>query len=262
LIERGFAGGHGSHWDAVLEDPGQLPEVVRAAFREGTTREWVEAVLNGEKTRVRERELPLGGEGFEAKLMELEVFTRAKPGVATVYPHLRPAAKPIELTPIKVIEWGAGLEAEVVASLDSGGDIAFFATDYFGRSRDYLKGAPLGVALSGVSYTLGTISPEPRYEAVDGRPVDVSKAAIVAPLKDSERAPYYDDDFFLQGPVTRVRRFSYPPWDEGLVVELELPDLGKVPVFGRLKHFPHGPPKLGEVVAAYTWMQGHLAKSR
>jgi len=222
----------------------------------------VEAVLRGEPAKVRERVLPLGGEGFEAMLMELEVFTRAKPGVATVYPHLRPAGKPVEVTPTKVVEWGDGLEAEVVASLDSGGEIAFFATDYFGRSREYLGGAPLAVTLSGVSYTLGTISPEPRFEAVDGKRVDVSKAAIVAPLKDSERAPYYDDDFFLQGPATRVRRFSYPPWDEGVVVELELPDLGKVPVFGRMKHFPHGLPKLGEVVAAYTWMQGRLAKPR
>ena len=160
----------------MLEDPGQLSEVVRAAFREGTTRDWVEAVLRGEPAKVRERVLPLGGEGFEAMLMELEVFTRAKPGVATVYPHLRPAGKPVEVTPTKVVEWGDGLEAEVVASLGSGGDIAFFATDYFGRSKDYLKGAPVAVALSGVSYTLGTISPQPRMEVVDGKRVDVSKA--------------------------------------------------------------------------------------
>ena len=260
-LESGFSGGHGSHWDAVLEDPGQLPEVVRAAFRDGVVQEWVSTTLRGEPTRVRERVLPLGKEGFEAMLMELEVFTRAKPGVATVYPHLRAAGKPVEVTPTKVIEWGDGLEAEVVADLDSGGQIAFFATDYFARSKDYRQGKALPVAFSAVAYTLGIISPEPRFEEVDGKRVDVSKAAIVAPLKDNERAPYYDDDFFLQGPATAVRPFAYAPWDEGALIDLEVPDLGKVPVFGRRKHFPHGLPKRGEMVASYSWLQGRCGLS-
>jgi hypothetical protein len=210
---------------------------------------------------VRERVLPFGGEGLEARLMELEVFSRAKPGVATVYPHLAKAGKPVIVTPTKVIEWGDGLEAEVVGDLEFGGPIAFFATDYFACARDYAKGGPIAVAFSAVAYTLGIISPKPRFEEVDGRKVDVSKAAIVAPLKDNERAPYYDDDFFLQGPATQVRPFVYAPWDEGAVIDIEVPDLGKVPVFGRKKHFPHGLPKRGEMVASYSWMQGRCARS-
>lgn len=258
-FEKGFEGGHGSHWDAVLEDPGRLAEVLKAAFREGREGPWAPAVGGVERARVRERVLPLGKAGLEAMVLELDLPAKGKPAVATIYPHLRVAGAPLPFTPTRIIEWSGGLEAEVAGSLgDEAAEVAFFATDYHQTSAEYREGERLNVAFSVVSYTLGIISPEPRFEEIDGRKVDVSKAAIVAPLKDSERAPYYDDDFFIQGPASRVELFEYPPWDEGVVVWLDAGNLGELPVAGRRKHFPHGVPRKGDFVASYSWLQGRI----
>ncbi|HEX9710824.1 MAG TPA: hypothetical protein VGB42_12770 [Candidatus Thermoplasmatota archaeon] len=255
-IETGFEGGHGSHWDAVVEEPSMLSGLIGAAYREGST-----DAAPGGASAVRVRTLPLGDKGFEMRILEIPGPAGGKAAIATAYPHLAAGGKPLVATPTRIIEWGNhGLEAEVGVELEAGrGTVTFFATDYFARSRDYRAGGPLPVRLSAVAYTLGVISPERRVEKVEGRDVDVSRAAIVAPLKDSERAPYYDDDFFLQGPAVKVEPFAYPPWDEGVVVRVEVPGLGAVPVFGRKKAFPHGWPRLGEFVAAYVWMQGRLA---
>ena len=87
----------------------------------------------------------------------------------------------------------------------------------------------------------------------------MSRSTIVAPLKDTERAPYYDDDFFLQGALVTCSPFAYAPWGEGALLRLDLGDLGAVPVFARKKDFPHGWPRPGEFVAAYAWLQGRCA---
>lgn len=259
VVERGFEGGHGSHWDAVLEDPGRLAEVVKAAFRDGREGPWAPVAGRGAGARLRERTLPLGDKGLEAMLLELDLPSKGKPAVATIYPRLRVAGDPFTFTADRIVEWSGGLEAQVAGTLgDDGTKIAFFATDYHAKAADYGDGARIGVAFSVVSYTLGIISPQPRFEDVEGRRVDVSKAAIVAPLKDSERAPYYDDDFFIQGPALRVELFDYPPWDEGVVVWLDAGDLGELPVVARRKHFPHGVPRKGDFVASYSWLQGRI----
>jgi hypothetical protein len=254
-VETGFEGGHGSHWDAAIEEPGMLGDLIAAAYRGGLT-----PPAAGGAHSVRLRTLPLGDKGFELRILEIPDAGGAKSAIATAYPHLAAAGKPLEAKPTRIIEWGNhGLEAEVEVELGGGrGQVTFFASDYFARSRDYRAGGALTVRLSAVAYTLGVISPEPRMETVDGREVNVSRTSIVAPLKDSEQAPYYDDDFFLQGPTVKVEPFAYPPWDEGVVVRIEVPDLGAVPVFGRKKAFPHGWPRLGEFVAAYVWVQGRI----
>lgn len=221
---------------------------------------WSDVQVRGAPARVRERVLPLGQAGLEARALELDLSGKGKPALATIYPCLRTAGEPLEFVPARVVEWSGGLEAEVGGTLaDEAGELTFFAVDYHHQGERYRGAGPLSVQLSVVSYTLGIISPEPRFEEVAGRKVDVSKAAIVAPLKDSERAPYYEDDFFLQGPVTRVQPFDYPPWDQGVVVWLELAGLGEVPVAGRKAHFPHGLPRVGEFVASYSWLQGRMA---
>jgi hypothetical protein len=191
-------------------------------------------------------------------VIEVAYDGAGKPGVATVYPHLKEASAPIQMQPTRIIEWGHGaFEAEVFARLaHNGAMVAFFATDYYEKRAEYRSGEPTRVALSAIAYTCGVISPKPRLEKVGEGQVDVSQASIVAPLKDSERAPYYDDDFFLQGPVVSCVPFAYPPWGEGAVLRLDLEGLGEVPVFARKKDFPHGWPRAGEFVAAYTWLQG------
>lgn len=255
-VETGFEGGHGSHWDAAIEEPTMLNQLIAAAYQQGKA-----DAAPGAASAVRLRTLPLGDQGFELRILEIPQEGGAKSAIATAYPHLQKAGRPLEATATRILEWGDhGLEAEVQVELaGGGGDVTFFATDYFARSRDYRSDGPIQVRLSAVAYTLGVISPEPRVESVGGREVNVSKTSIVAPLKDNERAPYYDDDYFLQGPVVKVEPFAYPPWDEGAVVRLEVPDLGSVPVFGRKKAFPHGWPRLGEFVAAYVWLQGRVA---
>lgn len=260
-VESGFEGGHGSHWDAVLEDPGELPRVVAEAYKRGTVDQGIAVVLQGEgAVHARVRTLPFGGSGFEARLIELEIRGKGKPALATVYPHLSREGVPLAVAPTRIVEWGHGaFEAEVAASLvDGGGDIVFFATDYHERRVAYRTGTPTRVALSAIAYTCGIISPKERLEALGEAKVDVSHASIVAPLKDSERAPYYDDDFFLQGPVVDCAPFAYPPWGEGAVLRLELEGIGATPVFARKKDFPHGWPRKGEFVAAYTWVQGRM----
>ncbi len=254
-VETGFEGGHGSHWDAAIEDPSMLSQIIAAAFRGGKAE-----AAPGAASALQVRTLPLGDKGLELRVLEIP-GEGGKFSIATAYPHLAAAGRPMGALVTRVLEWGDhGLEAEVEVELEGGkGTVTFFATDYFARSRDYRSDAPLKVQLSAVAYTLGVISPEPRMEVVDGREVNVSKTSIVAQLKDNERAPYYDDDFFLQGPVVKVEPFAYPPWDEGVVLRLELPDLGSLPVFGRKGAFPHGWPRLGEFVAAYSWVQGRLA---
>lgn len=233
-----------------------LNQLIAAAYQQGKA-----DAAPGAASAVRLRTLPLGDQGFELRILEIPQEGGAKSAIATAYPHLQKAGRPLEATATRILEWGDhGLEAEVQVELaGGGGDVTFFATDYFARSRDYRSDGPIQVRLSAVAYTLGVISPEPRVESVGGREVNVSKTSIVAPLKDNERAPYYDDDYFLQGPVVKVEPFAYPPWDEGAVVRLEVPDLGSVPVFGRKKAFPHGWPRLGEFVAAYVWLQGRVA---
>jgi hypothetical protein len=257
-VQRGFEGGHGSHWDAVLEDAGELSRVVSGAYKRGTAEPAKRTMLEEGMAEVRFRALALGHKDFEARLIEFAIEGKEKPRVATVYPHLKEASAEVECRPTRIIEWGNGaLEAQVGARLaHSGGEIAFFATDYFDERAAYRQSEPEGIVLTAIAYTCGTISPKERFEEVDGVKVDVSRASIVTPLKDSERAPYYDDDFFLQGPLASVSPFAYPPWGEGAIVRLELDGLGTVPVFARKKDFPHGWPKKGEFVAAYTWLQG------
>jgi len=261
-VETGFEGGHGSHWDAAIEDPGLLTSLVRETYRTGTAGPAVDRTFAGNAVKLRPRELPLGGKGFEAKLLEVMESPSAKPAIATMYPHMSQTGKPLLASVKRVIEWGYdALEGEVEVSLESdAGSLIFFATDYWSRAKAYKEGGKHEVALSAVAYTLGVISPEERLEEVEGKMVDVSRAAIIAPLKDNERAPYYDDDFFLQGPVVKVEPFEYPPWDEGAVVRIEVPGVGALPVFGRKKNFPHGWPRLGEFVAAYCWLQGRIAE--
>ncbi len=259
-VESGLEGGHGSHWDAVLEDAGELGRVVAEAYKHGTAEEPVPLAVGERMAQVRFRALQLGTPGFEARIIEFAIEGKEKLAVATMYPHLREASPPVACRPTRVIEWGSGvLEAEVAVRLGrDDGEIVFFATDYFdGRAR-YRSGEPIGVALSAIAYTCGVISPKERLEEIGGAKVDISRASIIAPLKDSERAPYYDDDFFLQGPVASCAPFAYPPWGEGAVLRLELEGLGQVPVFARKKDFPHGWPRTGEFVAAYTWLQGRL----
>lgn len=260
-VESGFEGGHGSHWDAVLEDAGQLARVVSEAYKRGTVDEGVAIVLPQEgAVHARVRALPLGTPAFEARIIEVMIRGKEKPGVATVYPHLKRAGAPLEVHPTRVIEWGHGaFEAQVAARLVKGeGEVVFFATDYHEKRAAYRTGEIAKVALSAVAYTGGIISPKERLEALGDAKVDVSQASIVAPLKDSERAPYYDDDFFLQGPVAGCVPFAYPPWGEGAVISLELDGIGVTPVFVRKKDFPHGWPRKGEFVAAYTWLQGRI----
>jgi hypothetical protein len=207
---------------------------------------------------VRFRALELGHPTFGVRLVEFSIDGKDKPGVATVYPHLKEPGAEVECRPRRIIEWGHGaIEAQVgVELVHTGGEIVFFATDYFDERAEYRRSEPERITLSAIAYTCGTISPKERIEEVDGKRVDISRVSIVAPLKDSERAPYYDDDFFLQGPVATVTPFAYPPWGEGAILRLELDGLGTVPVFARKKDFPHGWPRKGEFVAAYTWLQG------
>ncbi len=260
-IESGFEGGHGSHWDAVLEDAGQLGRVVAETYKRGTVDEGVAVVLpEGRVAQARVRALPLGTPDFEARLIEVTSRGKEKPGVATVYPHLKKPGPDLEVRPRRLIEWGHGaFEAEVGGRLArGGGEVVFFATDYHEKRAEYRSGEPAGVSLSAIAYTGGIISPQARFEALGDDTVDVSRASIVAPLKDSERSPYYDDDFFLQGPVVGCAPFAYPPWGEGAVLGLELEGIGTMPVFVRKKDFPHGWPRKGEFVAAYSWMQGRM----
>ena len=260
-IEAGFDGGHGSHWDAVLEDPGELARVIKETYRRGTVDEGVAIVLREEGViHARVRALPLGTPDFEARLIEVTIRGKDKPGVATVYPHLKGAGAGLLVDPRRVTEWGHGaFEAEVgVRLVQAEGEVVFFATDYHEKRAEYRSGEPARVALSAIAYTCGIISPKERIEALGDWKVDVSRASIVAPLKDSERAPYYDDDFFLQGPVVACAPFAYPPWGEGAVLRLELEGLGVTPVFVRKKDFPHGWPRRGEFVAAYSWLQGRM----
>jgi hypothetical protein len=263
-IEAGFDGGHGSHWDAVLEDPGELPRLVSEAFKRGTVSEGAVVLLQTGAADARVRTLALGDRGLEARIIELTIASKPKPSIATVFPHLTKAGNPVRVVPIKVIEWGReGFEAEVEVAIEGEeAAVTFFAVDYLENRSRYRKGGPLDVALGAVAYTSGIISPAARMEEVAGKKVDVSKASIVAALKDSERAPYYDDDFFLQGPVLSCAPFVYPPWGEGAVLRLDLDPIGATPVFVRKKDFPHGWPKAGEFVAAYTWMQGRLAPEK
>ena len=260
-VEAGFEGGHGSHWDAAIEDPGQLTSLVREMYRAGAAGPPSDRIFAGDAVKLRPRELRLGDKGFEAKLLEVMTSPGAKPVIATMYPHMSEVGKPMLASVKRIIEWGHdGLEGEVEVTLDGeGGSLIFFATDYWTKARTYKAGGKHEIALSAVAYTLGVISPDERLEEIDGRMVDVSRAAIIAPLKDNERAPYYDDDFFLQGPVVKVEPFAYPPWDEGAVVRIDVPGVGAIPVFGRKKNFPHGWPMLGEFVAAYCWLQGRIS---
>lgn len=257
-VTSGFEGGHGSHWDAVLEDPGELPRVVSDTYKRGTAQPAKRTTTGAGMLEVRFRALELGHPEFVARLVEFSIEGKEKPAVATVYPHLKEGSGQIECRPRRIIEWGSGaIEAQVGADLvHSEGEVVFFATDYFDERAKYRRAEPEGITLSAIAYTCGTISPKERIEEVDGKKVDISRASIVAPLKDSERAPYYDDDFFLQGPVASVTPFAYPPWGEGAIVRLELDGLGTLPVFARKKDFPHGWPRKGEFVAAYTWLQG------
>jgi hypothetical protein len=259
-VESGFEGGHGSHWDAVIEDPGELARIVAQTYKRGSVDHELTRALPEGRAHIRVLALPLGTPSFEVRVIEVDYDGAAKPGVATVYPHLRKAAAPLEARPRRIVEWGHGaLEAQVGARLAlDGAEIAFFATDYYERRAQYRSGEPMAVALSAIAYTCGVISPNPRIEKLGAAEVDVSQASIVAPLKDSERAPYYDDDFFLQGPVVSCAPFAYPPWGEGAVVELDLDIVGTLPVFARKKDFPHGWPKAGEFLAAYSWLQGRL----
>jgi hypothetical protein len=262
-VVSGFEGGHGSHWDAVLEDPGELPRVVSAAFKRGVAGAGRPVNLEAGAAEARGRTLPLGDRGLEARLIELAFPGRGKPAVATVFPRLSAAGPPLAVAPRKVVEWGHdGLEAQVFASLtDADAEVAFFATDYLESRARYREGALIAVSLSAVAYTCGIISPAARFEEVGGHKVDVSRASIVAPLKDSEKAPYYGDDFFLQGAVTGCEPFTYPPWGEGATLRLDLEGLGSTPVFARKKDFPHGWPRAGEFVAAYAWLQGRVAET-
>lgn len=262
-VESGFEGGHGSHWDAALEDPGELAKVVNEAYKRGTVGGGFLVLLEAGAAEARVRTLPLGDRGLEARLIELSIAGSAKPSIATAYPHLSAAGAPLRARPRRIIEWGkTGLEAEVNVEFDGGaGAVTFFAADYLENRPRYRKGDPLDVALSAVAYTGGIISAAPRLEEVDGNKVNVSQASIVSPLKDSERAPYYDDDFFLQGPALDCAPFAYPPWGEGAVLRLELEVIGPTPVFMRRKDFPHGWPRKGEFVAAYSWIQGRIAPS-
>lgn len=257
----GFEGGHGSHWDAVLEDPGELARVVSETYKRGKAGGGRVVLLPEGATKASVRTLALGGNGLEVLLIELGIPGNEKPAVATVFPHLKAAGPTLRGRPARVIEWGHGaLEAEVAVRLEGeGGEVVFFATDYAEHRSRYRAGEPIGVALSALSYTCGIISPKPRLENLAGGEVDVSRASIVAPLKDSERAPYYDDDFFIQGPTASCAPFAYPPWGEGAVLELDLEHLGALPVFARKKDFPHGWPRKGEFVAAYSWLQGRIS---
>lgn len=260
-VETGFEGGHGSHWDAVIEDPGELGRIVSEAYKRGTAEPAQRAMLEIGMCEVRFRALRFGHDDFEARVIELAIDGKQKPAVATVYPHLKSASLVIECRPLRIIEWGHGaLEAQVTARhAQTGSEIAFFATDYFGSRAEYRRSEPERVALTAIAYTGGTIAEKERLEEFAGGHVDVSRSTIVAPLKDSERAPYYADDFFLQGPLTACAPFAYPPWGEGAVLHLDLGGLGKIPMFARKKDFPHGWPKAGEFVAAYAWLQGRRA---
>lgn len=262
-VESGFEGGHGSHWDAALEDPGELAKVVNEAYKRGSASAGFLVILEAGAAEARVRTLALGDKGFEARLIELALAGAEKPSIATVYPHLSASGAPLRARPRRIIEWGkSGLEAEVGVEFDGGaGAVTFFAADYLENRARYRRGDPLEVALSAVAYTGGIISAAARLEEVDGKKVDVSRTSIVSPLKDSERAPYYDDDFFLQGPALDCAPFAYPPWGEGAVLRLDLDVLGPTPVFVRKKDYPHGWPRPGEFVAAYSWMQGRIAPS-
>jgi hypothetical protein len=262
-VETGFEGGHGSHWDAVIEDPGELAGIVSKVYKHGNVAERFLRKLPQGEAAVRLLCLPMGGPAFETRLFEVSMGPKEKPGVATIYPHLAQAGAPIEMRPTRVIEWGHGaFEAEVAARIvGNGSEVVFFATDYHANRAAYRSGETQAVALSAVAYTCGVISPAARVERVGEAEVDVSKATIVAPLKDSERAPYYDDDFFLQGPVMSCAPFAYPPWGEGAVIELDLDLVGRLPVFTRKKDFPHGWPRQGEFLAAYSWLQGRASKA-
>ncbi len=260
-VESGFEGGHGSHWDAVIEDPGQLARIVSEAYKKGTVDEGVSVVLPEEGLhRLRVRALPLGTKAFEARVLELLMPGAEKPGVASVYPHLVETGPGLEGRPRRIVEWGHGAyEAQVNFDLArTEGEVTFFATDYHEFRAEYRSGEPATVGLSAVAYTSGVISPKQRLEALGEGQVDVSSTSIVAALKDSERAPYYEDDFFLQGPVVDCAGFAYPPWGEGAVLRLDLEGIGATPVFVRKKDYPHGWPRKGEFVAAYSWLQGRM----
>jgi hypothetical protein len=260
-VEGGFEGGHGSHWDAILEDPGELSRVVAEVYKRGTTQPPIAAALGAEGlVDVRFRALAFGGGAFEVRLVEASSAAGGKPRIVTVYPHLMEAAAPLGASAVRVTEWGAGaFEAIVQAALaHDGSSLGFFATDYFGARAAYRSGGPFALALSAIAYTCGTIAEKERLEAFAGGHVDVSRSTLVAPLKDSERAPYYDDDYFLQGPVASCEPFMVGAWGHAALLRLDLGGLGRVPVLARAKDFPHGWPRPGEFVAAYAWLQGRI----
>ena len=146
-VESGFEGGHGSHWDAVLEDPGELARVVAEVYKRGAAAPPVAHAAGGGTAEVRFRSLPFAGGAFEVRLIEVALPGGGKPAIVTLYPHMRDAAAPLRASPSRVIEWGGGdFEAEVGAKLPAG-EVTFFATDYFERRADYRRGAALRARL-------------------------------------------------------------------------------------------------------------------
>lgn len=241
------AGGHGDHWDCVVQSE---EEILRAL-------DWA---LQGAKTPD-----TLKRDGHEVTAYIPESCSPTVCGITldrsvwTVYP-MAPDGVVHEVTVDGIDEWENGLEGQAVGSIGPA-ILAFFDTKYYRNVGRYRVGERYPVALAAFAYTLHEAEPQMITDP-EGKMHSTQNVAGYRPFPRGDI-----DDFVYQFPVKSVEtvQFCGRTIYRLMVPLFRLPDEGgeyrdiDITLYAAEHVAGDYVPRVGDAVTGVLWLQGHLS---
>lgn len=234
------SGGHGSHWDTLVEGD---PEIKRTVMR---------TIENGELLdgpAVEEREIT----GHRAGDGPVEtVGVTADGQIWTAYPVVEGVTH--EMAIDGLIPWANGVEAQLRGRLGPA-ELNFFPTNFFAES-DEAFGGERRVELAALAYDCGPVEAETIRDE-SGDELSTEGMAALLPFERGDA-----DDYAFQ---TRVKEAEVTSFDDRavyrLLVSLFRTEDGEdvdVSLYASEHVLGEYVPEVGDDVAGILWLQGHV----